>query len=114
MRRAGFAATRCGRRSRRVFRAVPASAWRRGCGEPLSAGCRGAVVPVSPHISVLRSAQGEAMDFRVLGPVEVRVEGQQLPLGGQRQRALLAYLLLHANEVVSGHRLLDELWVEAP
>ena len=54
------------------------------------------------------------MDFRILGPVEALTEGRPLPLGGERQRALLAYLLLHANEVVSGERLLDELWVRAP
>jgi DNA-binding SARP family transcriptional activator len=54
------------------------------------------------------------MDFRILGPVEVHSGGEQLRLGGPRQRALLTYLLLHANEVVAGERLLDELWLEAP
>jgi DNA-binding SARP family transcriptional activator len=54
------------------------------------------------------------MDFRILGPVEVATGGQPLRLGGPRQRALLAYLLLHANEVVAAERLLDELWFEAP
>ena len=54
------------------------------------------------------------MDFRILGPVEVIAEGQPLPLGGQRPRALLAYLLLHANDVVAADRLIDELWFEAP
>jgi DNA-binding SARP family transcriptional activator len=54
------------------------------------------------------------MDFRILGPVEVFAEGRQLQLGGPRQRALLAYLLLHANEAVGGERLLDELWFETP
>jgi len=54
------------------------------------------------------------MDFRILGPVEGSVDGVPLALGGPRQRALLAYLLLHANEVVSSERLLDELWWEPP
>jgi DNA-binding SARP family transcriptional activator len=54
------------------------------------------------------------MDFRILGPVEVATGAQPLRLGGPRQRALLAYLLLHANEVVAAERLLDELWFEAP
>jgi DNA-binding SARP family transcriptional activator len=54
------------------------------------------------------------MDFRILGPVEVFAEGQPLPLGGQRPRALLAYLLLHANDVVAADRLISELWFEAP
>jgi len=52
--------------------------------------------------------------FRILGPLEV-VEGDQtLTLGGPRQRALLAVLLLRANEVVSTDRLADELWGESP
>jgi DNA-binding SARP family transcriptional activator len=54
------------------------------------------------------------MDFRILGPVEVLSEGQQLRLAGQKQRALLAYLLLHANGAVPAERLLDELWPEPP
>ena len=55
------------------------------------------------------------MDFRILGPVEVVENGTPLPLGGPRQRALLALLLLHANEAVSTDRLIDELWgADAP
>jgi YVTN family beta-propeller protein len=49
------------------------------------------------------------LDFRILGPLEVRAEGVPLPLGGPRQRALLALLLLSANRVVSRDRLLEEL-----
>jgi len=41
-------------------------------------------------------------------------EAQQVDLGGAKQRALLAILLLHANEVVSTDRLIDALWDEAP
>src|SRR5215831_12025632 len=52
------------------------------------------------------------MEFRVLGPLEVVVEGQPVALGGARQRALLAILLTRANEVVSTDRLIDELWGE--
>lgn len=54
------------------------------------------------------------MEFRILGPLEARSGGRQLPLGGPRQRALLSYLLLHAGEVVSSERLLDELWFDLP
>ena len=54
------------------------------------------------------------MEFRILGPVEARSEGRALPLGGPQQRAVLAILLLHANEVVSTDRLIDELWGEEP
>jgi DNA-binding SARP family transcriptional activator len=52
--------------------------------------------------------------FRILGPLEVSAGGAPLPLAGASQRALLALLLLNANEVVSSDRLLDELWGEAP
>jgi DNA-binding SARP family transcriptional activator len=54
------------------------------------------------------------MEFRILGPLEARSEGQPLPLTGPRQHALLAFLLLHANDLVSTERLVDELWYEPP
>ena len=54
------------------------------------------------------------MEFRVLGPLEVSDDGRPIAIGGQKQRALLALLLLHANEVVSRDRLIDELWEEHP
>jgi DNA-binding SARP family transcriptional activator/tetratricopeptide (TPR) repeat protein len=55
------------------------------------------------------------VEVRVLGPLEVREDDEQLALGGLKQRALLAILALHANEVVSSDRLIDELWgAEAP
>jgi DNA-binding SARP family transcriptional activator len=50
------------------------------------------------------------MDFRILGPLEVYDNGRALTLGGAKQRALLAILLLHANEVVPAERLLEDLW----
>ncbi len=54
------------------------------------------------------------MDFRILGPLEVLRGDGSLPLGGAKQRALLAALLLHANEVVSSDRLIEELWGDHP
>jgi DNA-binding SARP family transcriptional activator len=54
------------------------------------------------------------MEFRILGPFEVYTAGQAVPLGGAKQRALLAVLLLSANHVVSVDRLIDELWGEQP
>ncbi len=54
------------------------------------------------------------MEFRLLGPLEVSDHGRALELGGQKRRALLALLLLHANEVVSSDRLIEELWGEEP
>ncbi|MBA2740852.1 MAG: AAA family ATPase [Actinobacteria bacterium] len=52
------------------------------------------------------------MEFKILGPLEVLVDGRPLELGGAKQRALLTVLLLHANEVVSSDRLIDALWEE--
>jgi YVTN family beta-propeller protein len=54
------------------------------------------------------------MDFRLLGGLEVWDGEQQVPLGGGKQRAVLALLLLHANEVLATDRLIDELWGENP
>ncbi|MGH3116211.1 MAG: BTAD domain-containing putative transcriptional regulator [Gaiellales bacterium] len=54
------------------------------------------------------------MEFRILGPIEVVDRGVPLPLGGRKQRALLALLLLNVDEVVSADRLIDALWGEGP
>jgi DNA-binding SARP family transcriptional activator len=54
------------------------------------------------------------VEFRILGPLEVVDDGREVPLGGTRQRALLAILLTRANEVVSTDRLIDDLWGDAP
>jgi DNA-binding SARP family transcriptional activator len=53
-------------------------------------------------------------EFRILGPLEVSTESGALTLGGQKQRAVLAVLLLEANRVVSVDRLLDSVWGEDP
>jgi DNA-binding SARP family transcriptional activator len=54
------------------------------------------------------------MEYLLLGPLEVRSGGVPCPLGGTKQRALLARLLLDANRVVSRDRLVDDLWGENP
>ena len=54
------------------------------------------------------------MEFLILGPLEVVADGRQIAVAGAKQRALLAMLLLHANEVVSRDRLIDELWDSSP
>ena len=54
------------------------------------------------------------MEFRLLGPLAVSVDGQSLPLGGPKQRAVLALLALHAGEVVSVERLIDTVWAGEP
>jgi predicted ATPase/DNA-binding SARP family transcriptional activator len=55
-----------------------------------------------------------AIDFRVLGPLEVIHDGVSLRLGGPRTRALLAALLIEADRFVSRDRLIDELWGDEP
>jgi predicted ATPase/DNA-binding SARP family transcriptional activator len=54
------------------------------------------------------------MDFRILGPLEALDQGREVALGGSKRRALLALLLLHANETLSTDRLIDALWGERP
>jgi DNA-binding SARP family transcriptional activator/tetratricopeptide (TPR) repeat protein len=54
------------------------------------------------------------IEFRILGSMEVLDRGRPLTLPSGRGRALLALLVLHAGEVVSADRLVDELWGEAP
>ena len=54
------------------------------------------------------------LEFRLLGPIEVRSGGEPLPLGGPKQRALLALLLVEAGRAVSTDRIVDALWGEHP
>ena len=57
-----------------------------------------------------RASDGERMQFRVLGPLEVDAGGGAIPLGGPKQRAVLAHLLLRANQLVPAETLVDEIW----
>jgi DNA-binding SARP family transcriptional activator len=54
------------------------------------------------------------LEVRILGPLEVWEDEKPLQLGGQRQRAVLALLAVHAGEVVPSERLITELWGESP
>jgi DNA-binding SARP family transcriptional activator len=54
------------------------------------------------------------VQFRILGPLEVTDADATVPLGGPRQRALLASLLLRPNEVVPRDRLIDDVWGDDP
>ena len=54
------------------------------------------------------------LEFRILGPLEVSDETGPLLLGGQKQRAVLALLLLEPGRIVSVDRLIDALWGEQP
>jgi predicted ATPase/DNA-binding SARP family transcriptional activator len=52
------------------------------------------------------------MEFRILGPLEVRAGDRPVALGGAKPRALLATLALHANQPVSAERLATAVWGE--
>jgi DNA-binding SARP family transcriptional activator len=54
------------------------------------------------------------VEFRILGPLEVVEDGEEVALGTLKERLVLGVLLLHANEFVSRERLIDDLWGEAP
>src|SRR6478672_9435556 len=54
------------------------------------------------------------MEVLLLGLVEASHDGQALPLGGAKPRALLAMLALHANTPVSADRLIEGLWGDRP
>ena len=71
-------------------------------------------VPAVPSGEV-EPTQGAAVEFRVLGPIEVICEdGESLGLGGSRSRALLAALLLDAGVAVTRETLIDALWESPP
>ena len=54
------------------------------------------------------------MEFRILGALEVFSDGAALSIAGAKERAILADLLLHAGQIVSADRLIDELWGDEP
>src|SRR5215472_16426013 len=52
------------------------------------------------------------MQIRILGPFQLDDGGRRIMIGGVRQRAVLADLVLHGGEVVHSGRLLVDLWGE--
>jgi DNA-binding SARP family transcriptional activator/ABC-type oligopeptide transport system substrate-binding subunit/streptogramin lyase len=54
------------------------------------------------------------MEFRILGPLEVLDNGRAVGLGGAKQRALFALLLLARGRPVSSEHLIEEIWEGAP
>ncbi|HUP20633.1 MAG TPA: BTAD domain-containing putative transcriptional regulator, partial [Gemmatimonadota bacterium] len=69
-----------------------------------------ALLPTRPAPRVY----GGRMQFRVLGPLEVDAGGGPVPLGGPKQRAVLAHLLFRANQLVPADTLVDEIWGDEP
>ncbi len=54
------------------------------------------------------------VEVGILGPLVVQVDGREVAVGGPKQRALLALLVLHRNEVVSSETLVDQMWAGRP
>lgn len=54
------------------------------------------------------------MKFSLLGPLTVEAEAGSVELGPPKQRAVLAVLLLHANEVVPVDKIIQQVWGETP
>src|SRR6266536_3851084 len=52
------------------------------------------------------------MDFRILGPLEVRDGDREVRLRAGKERALLALLLVNANRTLAIDRIVDDLWGE--
>ena len=56
---------------------------------------------------------GVVVQVRLLGPVDVALDGRSRPVNGLRRKAVLAALALHDGEVVSTDRLVDVVWGES-
>jgi DNA-binding SARP family transcriptional activator len=54
------------------------------------------------------------LEFRILGPLEVRRDGEVVPIPAPRQRAVLVALLLQANQVAPAEGLIEKLWGASP
>jgi DNA-binding SARP family transcriptional activator len=57
---------------------------------------------------------GPGLDFRVLGPLRVLRDGAELGLGGRKQRAVLAALLIRCNRVLAIREIADSVWDADP
>ena len=55
-----------------------------------------------------------SVQFRILGPIEALIEGEQAALGAPKQRGLLALLLVNRRRVLTAEQLIDGLWGEDP
>src|SRR5438874_9452300 len=69
--------------------------------------------PAAPHLGG-NSVVIKAMEFRILGPLEVVGEHGPISLHRGKEQALLSFMLLHPNQVLPSERLIDELWDGRP
>lgn len=70
--------------------------------------------PAPWYVPDAMSGSEHGLEFRVLGPLQVRCNDREIALTGSRERGLLALLLVRSHEVVSSDRLVHELWGEQP
>src|SRR6266699_5710960 len=62
------------------------------------------------QLGVLLCRAGVVVQIRLLGPVDVALDGGSRPVNGLRRKAVLAALALHDGQVVSTDRLVDVVW----
>jgi basic membrane lipoprotein Med (substrate-binding protein (PBP1-ABC) superfamily)/DNA-binding SARP family transcriptional activator len=74
---------------------------------------RGGVSESARAGRVARTGEG-SVDFAILGSIEATADGRPLDLGPPKERAVLAALLLHPNEIVATDRLVGYVWGDAP
>ncbi|MFE0887709.1 BTAD domain-containing putative transcriptional regulator [Streptomyces rochei] len=76
------------------------------------------IEPIHKGIGNTENSQKEfpavGLEFGVLGPLEVNMNGRGLTVGGPRQRAVLSALLLSFNQVVSFDALIEKVWNGRP
>ncbi|MFB7654993.1 MULTISPECIES: BTAD domain-containing putative transcriptional regulator [unclassified Streptomyces] len=76
------------------------------------------IEPIYKRIGTAENSQKEmpavGLEFGVLGPLEVHMNGRGLTVGGPRQRAVLSALLLSFNQVVSFDSLIEKVWNGRP
>src|SRR2546423_1643424 len=93
---------------------VPPSSWRlrEAAQEPLKVWSLGGARPACQAWAggAVTSDNPSQLEFRVLGPLEIRSPARPVSLGGGKPRALLADLLIHLGQIVSVDRLIDDLW----
>ena len=72
----------------------------------------------TPAARGIRTPRGSrflpGVDFRVLGPIEVVGPEGSPPLGGPKQRAVLAHLLIRSNRLITTESLIDAVWPDEP
>ncbi|MEX2555943.1 MAG: BTAD domain-containing putative transcriptional regulator [Actinomycetota bacterium] len=62
----------------------------------------------------MAAGEGSGIEVRILGPLELVQQGEKLPLGGAKERALLVRLAIEAGREVSTDRLIEDLWEGGP